>query len=248
MSSASTIGGEDTSTLTILGFGSLLSESSSRLTFPELENFRLARVPNYRRVFAHPASIFFQRKIANLHTLEMSSLSVEYVGEGYPGFLAAVFEVSNKDMMKDGVPSQAYLEREEEFNIVQVPYTPSDSDRPDSSFSSRQGHTRRGIICERSTDEEYLKRWGEERFREHYKQYGVDTIWGWDENSGLRPCAVYLRHCYLAAQSNGAECLDSFLDETFLVDRVTTIRAYLNQQPAVLEQLPPPELAARYSG
>ena len=46
---------------TILGFGSLLSEQSSRLTFPDLENFRLVRVPNYRRLMQHPASIFFQR-------------------------------------------------------------------------------------------------------------------------------------------------------------------------------------------
>ena len=45
---------------TILGFGSLLSEQSSRLTFPDLENFRLVRVPNYRRLMQHPASIFFQ--------------------------------------------------------------------------------------------------------------------------------------------------------------------------------------------
>jgi hypothetical protein len=44
----------------ILGFGSLLSERSSRMTFPKLENFRLGRVPNFRRVFGHPASIFFQ--------------------------------------------------------------------------------------------------------------------------------------------------------------------------------------------
>ena len=48
-------------TITILGFGSLLSEQSSRTTFPDLTNFRLGRVRNYRRVFGHPASIFFQR-------------------------------------------------------------------------------------------------------------------------------------------------------------------------------------------
>ena len=48
-------------TITILGFGSLLSERSSRTTFPDLFNFRLGRVRNYRRVFGHPASIFFQR-------------------------------------------------------------------------------------------------------------------------------------------------------------------------------------------
>ena len=64
--------------ITILGFGSLLSLKSAQLTFPTLKHFRLGRVPNHRRVFAHPASIFFQRGIASLDTLEMSSLSCEY--------------------------------------------------------------------------------------------------------------------------------------------------------------------------
>jgi len=60
--------------ITILGFGSLLSQKSSQVTFPALRNFRLGRVRDHRRVFAHPASIFFHRGIANLATLEMSSL------------------------------------------------------------------------------------------------------------------------------------------------------------------------------
>jgi hypothetical protein len=226
--------------ITILGFGSLLSEKSSRITFPELKNFRLGRVPNYRRVFAHPASIFFQRKIADLNTLEMSSLSVEYV-EGDPGFVASVFEVSNKNMMKDGVPSQDYLEREEEFNIVTVPFIPFGEEPQKHSAGM-------GIICERSSDEEYLRRWGQERFNDHFAKYGVVTIWGWKEDSGLLPCAVYLRHCYLSAKSMGDGCLSSFLDETFLVDRKTSIRSYLEKHPSILDQLPPPELEGRYSG
>ena len=62
---------------TILGFGSLLSEQSSRLTFPDLENFRLVRVPNYRRLMQHPASIFFQRGIADPQKKNWCSLSAE---------------------------------------------------------------------------------------------------------------------------------------------------------------------------
>jgi hypothetical protein len=42
--------------ITILGFGSLMSVKSARLTFPDLENFCLGRVPDHRRVFAHPAN------------------------------------------------------------------------------------------------------------------------------------------------------------------------------------------------
>ena len=104
----------ESDTITILGFGSLLSEKSSRLTFPDLTNFRLGRVPGYRRTFAHPASIFFQRKIADLDAKTICSLSVEK-DVGNLGFIVSVFEVSKDGLFEDGIPSQAFLEREEEF-------------------------------------------------------------------------------------------------------------------------------------
>lgn len=78
---------------------------------------------------------------------------------------------------------------------------------------------------------------------------GIKTIWGWERESGLRPCRVYLRHCYLAAQSMGDKCFDSFLDETFLVDRTTTIREYIDQHPGLIENtIPPPGFENRYNG
>lgn len=224
--------------VTILGFGSLLSEQSARTTFPDLEGFRLGRVENFRRVFGHPASIFFQRGIAILETKEMSSLSTEPC-PGHPGFVCAVFEVSSQNMMKDGVPSKAFLEREEEFNIVTGIKYASVEDPNATGF---------GILCTKSTDEAYLARWGEERFENSYRKYGISTIWGWGKDSGLRPCPVYLRHCYLAAKGLGDECFESFLDEKFLVDRVTTIREYLGSNPHVLDAQPPSELVGRYSG
>lgn len=223
--------------ITILGLGSLLSERSARMTFPDLQNFRLGRVPNYRRVFGHPASIFFQRGIANMETKEMSSLSAEYE-DGHPGFVCTIFEVPNTDMMEDGMPSMAYLEREEEFDIISVPYIDLQSGK------EVQG----GVLCARSSDEMYIERWGKEHFEKQYSQYGVDTIWGWKRDSGLRPCATYLRHCTLAAESMGAICSDSFLDETFLADRKTTIRSYLAENPQIMTTKPPPELAVRYGG
>jgi hypothetical protein len=226
------------SMVTILGFGSLLSERSSRMTFPDLKNFRLGRVTGYRRVFGHPASIFFQRGLANLETKEMSSLSAEYTGDDKTGFVCSVFEVPNTEMMSsDGVPTKAFLEREEEFDIIEVPYLDYDTNT-----------VSKGVLCTKFSDEGYIKRWGEERFNEHYKKYGVDTIWGFERDSGLRPCQVYLRHCYLAAKKMGPLCFDSFQDETYLADRDTTIRDYVAKYPSVLETLPPPGFEERYSG
>lgn len=229
---------ENKSNVTILGFGSLLSESSSRLTFPMLKNFRLGRVTNHRRVFRHPASIFFQRGIADFSQKTMSSLSIE----PHPGssFVASVFEVQRSEVYDEhGRISGAFLEREEEFDIRSVSFC--DGLEPDAP-------TAQGIACLASTDELYIDRWGEDHFQHHYGQYGIDTIWGWGPNSGLLPCSVYLRHCYLAAQSMGDACFQSFLNDTYLVDRITTVRAYVQSYPKVLMTAPPLELSSRYSG
>ena len=52
----------------------------------------------------------------------------------------------------------------------------------------------------------------------------------------------------LAAEKLGVACLDSFLDETWLADRKTTVRQYLQEHPEVMATPPPPELAERYGG
>jgi hypothetical protein len=228
--------------ITILGLGSLLSERSSRVTFPELQNFRLGRVPNYRRVFGHPASVFFQRGLANMETKECSSLAAEYC-QGHAGFVCSIFEVPSQGLVSsDGIPSTAFLEREEEFDIIQVPFIDFDRSKTEIVADSK------GTLCTRFTDEGYVKRWGEARFVEHYTKYGIATIWDFKYDSGLLPCQVYLRHCYLAAKKMGEECFNSFLDETVLVDRITTIREYVEKNPHVIETLPPPGLEERYSG
>ena len=266
--------------LTILGFGSLLSLKSARLTFPSLKNFRYGRVPNHRRVFSHPASIFFQRGIANLDTLEISSLSCEYV-KGH-SFVCSVFEVADEglsvyqdiseDTARMWIPSQAFLEREEEFEIAMVPYDELtlsanknngtdvvDSNVADTSLTM----PKMGLICRRSTDEAYISLWGKDHFERQYLKYGVQTIWNWSQDSGLRPCPIYLRHCVLASrstkirgmndcspdvESGDGVCYSSFLDETYLIDRETSVRKYLSKYPAIMNLEPPEELRDRYGG
>jgi len=243
---------ETSECITILGLGSLLSERSSRLTFPNLRNFRLGRVPNHRRVFMHPAALFFERGIANMDTLEVSSLSCEQCDGA--GFVCSVFEVPKDEILDDMtgregtiIPSQAYLEREEEFDIVKVPYIEEEAHPSDTAVHSS---AKTGILCRRWTDEAYAQRWGPDRLSEKYAPHGIKSIWDqWSQpDSGILPCAAYLRHCVLAAEKMGSACYDSFLDETYLVDRTTTIREYLETKPEVMATVPPGELAMRYGG
>lgn len=59
---------------------------------------------------------------------------------------------------------------------------------------------------------------------------------------------MYLRHCVLAAKHLDAIAYENFLDTSFLGDRTTTIRRYLEQNPQVMQMLPPKELEDRYNG
>lgn len=223
-------------TQTIIGYGSLLSEKSARTTFPDLINFRHGRIRDYRRVFGHPGSIFFRNGIADLATLQIAAVDAEY-DAGNPGFVVSAFDIPNEEATDQ--PSIALQKREAVYDFARVPFT---------SLDGKESPENEGWISIRSTDNGYIQKWGKERFQNQFVRYGIDTIWNWPPDSGMLPCAVYLRHCYLAAKSGGLECFESFLDESFLNDRMTTIRWYLEENPHVLDALPPPELLARYNG
>ncbi|KAM5568895.1 hypothetical protein ABKV19_016424 [Rosa sericea] len=124
--------------ISICGFGSLLSERSARSTFPELINFRVARLNGFRRVFAHMAPIFFERGIAKPETKEISSLSVEpYEGES---LIVTVFEIE-----KSEIP--AFIKREPEFRFLAV--LPESLDG--KPFDNR------AVLCARYSDEEFFR-------------------------------------------------------------------------------------------
>merc|ERR1740121_1116390 len=217
--------------LTVIGFGSLLSERSARSTFPDLTNFRLARVRGFRRVFRHPAGIFFHRGIVPEGTREYSSLSVEPC-EGH-SIVVAVMELPGMDW-------DALSRREEEYVLKMTPFELLD--QPDEIAGE-------GLMCTPlACDEDFAKRWGPDQFQKSYGQYGIKTIWGYGPDSGILPCPISLRHCTLAAEKAGPVAFDSFLDDTYLVDRETTIREHLKARPDIMETRPPPDLAERYSG
>eukprot|EP00929_Paragymnodinium_shiwhaense_P007789 TRINITY_DN111698_c0_g1_i1.p1 TRINITY_DN111698_c0_g1~~TRINITY_DN111698_c0_g1_i1.p1 ORF type:complete len:235 (-),score=33.38 TRINITY_DN111698_c0_g1_i1:269-928(-) len=215
---------------TIIGLGSLLSEKSSRRTFPDLTGFRLGRVRGYRRVFAHPAGVFFTNGIADLEKGRICSLSAEKCPDG--SFLCTLFEVDMDEAAWD-----RYKEREEEFDVQPVP------------FESLTGEeTGEGLLCCRWTDEEYIAARGQDQFDRLYKAHGLTTIWGYPESAQIFPCSVYLRHCTLAARNLGEEAEKSFLEDTFLIDRTTTVGQYLEANPWIMDTEPPAALAERYGG
>ncbi|KAL0033086.1 hypothetical protein WJX79_002182 [Trebouxia sp. C0005] len=186
------------------------------------------KVKGYRRIFAHTASVFFQRGIARLETGEISSLSCE--SQRGEEIVVSVFDVPGHR-----TAIQAFLEREHEFKLVAVQtWTLENVPLP-----------RLSVLCTKWDDETYkMHRCPPEEWARRYTQYGVDRVWRDD----VLPCRVYLRHCVLASHKLGQFSYDSFLDHTYLADRSTTIRQYLARNPGIMAEKPPDSLVSRYSG
>ena len=115
----------------MLGYGALLSERSSRLTFPDLQNFRHVRVRGYRRVFAHPHLFLVQQGLVDpAATRQLASLSAEPAPSNV-SFLAAAFDVDLNDEQR-----ASFIQRELEYKIEAVPYYSIDNDSSDNSNPS----------------------------------------------------------------------------------------------------------------
>lgn len=215
--------------ISICGFGSLLSEKSARSTIPNLKNFRIGVLKGFRRVYAIVGALFYERGIANHGTGEISGLTVEPCdGEN---LIVTVFEIKRED-----VPS--FIEREKEYRFLAV----NVENLEGKQFSSP------AVVCSRFTDDEFLLvrcNGDKALFNEKYGKYNIDRIWRDD----ILPCRAYLRHCVLAAKSLGEVAYDNFLDHTFLGDRKTTIRRYLNTAGSqIMDEKTPESVKTRYGG
>jgi hypothetical protein len=213
--------------VTILGYGALLSEPSARLTFPNLSDFRLVRVKQFRRIFRHPHVVLIEEGVLKpQETLRIASLSAEPAENC--SFVAAAFSVSLDDGQR-----AAFVAREPLYNITTASYFDLDTDV----------HLGEGVICAANMDDLLP-----EEARVH-PGWGVDSVWSWGEDSGLLPADIYLRHCLLAVRKAGSVAEQSFLNDTTLIDRKTTLADYMKIEGGrVMASRPPSRLLPRFSG
>ncbi|CAE7381071.1 unnamed protein product [Symbiodinium natans] len=254
-------------TTTILAYGALLSEASSRLTFPHLTNFRYVRIRGYRRVFAQPHLFLLQQGLIGRPgdtTLRLASLSAEPC----PKKPESSFVVAAFDVQLDDEQRAAFVQREASYDIVAVPYFPLEPLRPVKVEKEKEEEEHpapdgMGVICLASADDRQPPQVLAQLAKDHANLAFPGTIWHWPHDSGLLPANIYLRHCLLAVEKaadasvdslvvEGARVArDSFWHDTYLADRTTTLAEYLSDSTIyqeVMESRPPPHLATRFGG
>jgi hypothetical protein len=197
--------------ITVLGYGSLLSQRSALETVPSLSGFRRVRVPGYRRIFNKVGVVFFSRHGADPASLEIASCSTQLM----PGaeIICSAFEVPEADF-------PALYEREHRFRWIEV------------EALDEKGSGCRGRICTGSNDMDYRlnKCVTPEEYHRRVGQYYAGSLWRDD----ILPYRRYLAFCLEAAASQGQAVLDNFMDSSFLADGHTSIRQYLSTlEPAL---------------
>jgi len=160
---------------TVLAYGGLQSEVSSRLTFPTLTNYRLVTVHGFRRVFAHPHFFLCGSGLVDpLKSKEAGSLSVERATGS--SFVAAAFDV---DM--DASERAAFEEREIEYQIREIPF----HSLGESSDAAPEGE---GLLCLANTNEGLTVDMRATPWVQSLPQgWGV---WSWPYDSGLLPAQM----------------------------------------------------------
>jgi len=190
--------------ISVVGYGSLLSEHSARQTVPALDNFRLVRVPGFRRIFNKVGVVFLSRHGAAPDSLFLASCSTEVSADSE--IICSQFECSAEDFVE-------LYEREHRFRWIEV------------DTVSLTGEITRGRMCTGYDDLEYRlnKCITSQEYEVRVGRYYTGKVWRDD----ILPYPRYLAFCLQAAESQGVAVLDNFLDSSFLADGVTSIRCYL---------------------
>ncbi|RTE64968.1 gamma-glutamylcyclotransferase [Amphritea opalescens] len=198
--------------ISVVGYGSLLSERSALQTVPTLQNFRLVRVPGYRRIFNKVGIVFLSRYGADPESLELASCSTEAATDS---IICSQFECPVDDFAE-------LYEREHRFRWVEVDTLPLGG-------TGDQTLLTKGRMCTGYNDSDYRlnKCITPEDYELRVGRFYAGRLWRDD----IRPFPRYLAFCLQAAESQGAKVLDNFLDSSYLADGVTSIRAYLQQAP-----------------
>ena len=247
----------ETGLITLLGFGSLVSEISARQSF-EFKNFRLGTCIGAQRIFNRADWINIDWGEACRRTAEVCSLAVMRSADPQMKTRVSLMDVTATDGLS------GFLERESTYSIIEVP------------FKDDTGAAGVALACGECSDDESERLWGAnnwyllrrrgrisysapEPFEEAIPLVPLDCASNaplCDEGAGypqrldpapgedvyelpagpwVYPSPGYLRLCFHAHRRAGEDVSENFLDTTLLMDRRTTLRTYLDANPALAE-------------
>ena len=191
----------------VIGYASLLSEISIRRLFPNVGRIVPVEIPNHARCFNSYGTLSVSAKLAKSGSQELAHASA--ILRPNSTLLALAFELDETDFA-------TYERHEFRYSLREVDVVTRETRDVISA-----------IICYENTDHLiHMELVGAADIFELYEQYKVTSFW----HGQYLPAEIYLEHCLAAARNLGAAFVDNFLDATFLYDRETSLRKYLENR------------------
>ena len=196
--------------ITVLGYGSLLSEQSARDSAANLRNFRPVVVQDFIRIFNKVGIYLFREKIVSESDLEIAVCCAR--AKQNSQLHCSAFDCTDDDFAK-------IFNREHRYKWLEIEYLDSNGNKGLGQLATEwNDHEYLHNRCESSS--EYELRVG---------QYYKGKIW----RSDILPHPNYLKFCLIAAKNLGPDIEKNFANNSFLADGKTTIGEYLKLNPHI---------------
>ena len=188
----------------VIGYASLLSEISIRRLFSNVGRIRPVEISGHARCFNSYGTLSINKGLASIADRNLAHASA--ILRPFTKIRALAFEIGETDF-------EIYEKHEFRYSLREV-----------NARCLETGESFKAIMCYENTDHLIdTSLVGSDDIFGLYKQYDTHSFWHTDH----LPADVYLNHCIASAFLLGDDVVDNFLDTSFIHDRETSIRKYL---------------------
>lgn len=205
----------------VIGYASLLSETSIKRLFPNVGRIVRVALDDHARCFNSFGTLSLKAELEAHGSQYLAHASAIYRPNSILHALA--FQLDDADY-------DTYVRHEFRYDLKRV-----------TAQSLDGAESLEAVICYENVDQNIdASLVGSDSIWDLYETYGTQSFW----HTPHLPAKLYLEHCIASARDIGPDMLENFLDASYIYDRETSIRSYLEDR---LEGLDSYVKNARYS-
>ncbi len=190
----------------VIGYASLLSETSIGRLFPNAGRITRVTLDHHARCFNSFGTLSLKAGLETKGSPHLAHASAIYHPNSTLHALA--FELDDADY-------QTYVRHEFRYDLKTI-----------TVQTRAEKQSLEAIICYENVDQNIdATRVGSASIWDLYETYDTQSFW----HTTHLPAKIYLEHCIASARDIGPDMLENFLDASYLHDRKTSMRSYLEE-------------------
>lgn len=186
----------------VIAYASLMSDVNIKRLFPNVGKIKPVIIHNHARCFNSFGTRSIALKLADSNSNKLAHASA--ILRPNAKMMAIAFELDDKEF-------EIYRQYEFRYDLQEIEVAELDSTK---KFNA--------VICYENTDQNIDPNLvGFDSVFDLYEHYQINGFW----HAPYLPATVYMDHCLASANAIGQDFFNNFLDNRFLYDRSTSLRA-----------------------